>query len=967
MIKKTILFMIFATTTLLLLQGISYAQQVPVTPGPTPTSTAVALTAQAGDSGQPQGFLEKYGVIAAVFTVLGGIIVVVFQKLLGPILEVWGNKLRDRLKGEDQHFRELYIPALTGEHKALKLVGFSKEGIGRPELKEVYVSLRVNDPHKQNDRTSDQPLSVVEAVIRHKNLVVLGEPGAGKSTLLDWLILVSNGQIFHPALQNLSDLLPIYLPLRACTSDDRDLDVLMTDKDLLPLTIPAPATFFTDQLKKGRCLVLLDGLDEVLDTTARDNVAKKVKRLADTYPDNRYIVTCRTAGWKESLLSNEFTRVLIQDFEPEETQRFITGWYRAVRRLEVTKRVNFSEVKSHKQLAEAEQTAQLEAEQLIAALDANFGLSELARNPLILSLIALVSWRRTKLPKGRTKLYQECLEILLDVWDKVDKNLNIEGLSPNAKETILRTIAYAMYRDGQTEASSQTLQDQIASMLPTLDCKLSKEEVLRQIEERSGILVTRAADSYVFAHRTLQEYLVAKVLKSDPNSSAEILLHLTDEPWREIILLYVGMTEDATTLIRAIMQQPDDEAGNMLFLAGQCLTEDVRVDASVRTAVVAAVEQTFNQTADTVKLERFGRLLAGIGGVDVTEIFGRVLREGFAPQQVSATRALGRLGAKHPQRAGVALQLTAALQAGNAALRRSAALSLAELGHADDAVLTALEHARQDEEMEVRGAALWAALELGRADVSDMIRVPAGDFLMGSGEDDPMAEDDEKPQHRVYLDTFYIARYPVTNAEFQGFVQATGYKAYYWEHPGKAYDNHPAADVSWRDASAYAVWLGAQLPSEAQWEKAASWDATHGVKRRWPWSDRWEGGRRNTDYDKAQSVPGSLFRGLLKRPGSKHVENGTTTVGQYSPAGDSPYGCADMAGNVWEWCNSLYRPYPYAADDGREDLVMSGGRVLRGGSWYDYHPVIVRCAFRTGYYPDLRNYIGFRVARSSLK
>ena len=87
----------------------------------------------------------------------------------------------------------------------------------------------------------------------------------------------------------------------------------------------------------------------------------------------------------------------------------------------------------------------------------------------------------------------------------------------------------------------------------------------------------------------------------------------------------------------------------------------------------------------------------------------------------------------------------------------------------------------------------------------------------------------------------------------------------------------------------------------------------------------------------------------------------TTPVGQYSPQGDSPYGCADMAGNVWEWCQSLYRPYPYQAGDGREDLEAEGSRVLRGGAFYPIKGS-VRCAARRYGDPNLwRNYIGFRV------
>ena len=228
----------------------------------------------------------------------------------------------------------------------------------------------------------------------------------------------------------------------------------------------------------------------------------------------------------------------------------------------------------------------------------------------------------------------------------------------------------------------------------------------------------------------------------------------------------------------------------------------------------------------------------------------------------------------------------------------------------------------------------------------DLVRVPAGEFLMGSVvARDKDAQDHEFPPHRVHVPEFYIGQYPVTNLQYAALVKAGHSEApRYWEDgeilPGK--ENHPVVEVSWRDALVFCAWLSGEtgqpfrLPTEAEWEKAAR--GTDG--RIYPWGDQ---------------PPDETRCNFGKK------EGGTTTIGRYSPQGDSPYGCADMAGNVWEWCQSLYRPYPYWAGGGREDPRAGGHRVVRGGS-FDSDRRYVRCAVRRSGRTNLRfNYRGYRV------
>jgi serine/threonine-protein kinase len=220
----------------------------------------------------------------------------------------------------------------------------------------------------------------------------------------------------------------------------------------------------------------------------------------------------------------------------------------------------------------------------------------------------------------------------------------------------------------------------------------------------------------------------------------------------------------------------------------------------------------------------------------------------------------------------------------------------------------------------------------------ELVRIPAGAFTMGGD-----GKYDGKPIHEVTLPEYFIGKYPVTNQQYATFAQAT--KRKFTLPKGK--EQHPVVDVTWRDALAFCEWLSQAskrkvvLPSEAEWEKAARGPSTgSGDARPYPWGD--------AKPDKTLCNFGNN-------------EKGTTPVGKYSPKGDSPYGCADMAGNVWEWTRSEKKDYPYRSGDGRESLDENKIRVVRGGSW-DGIGDGVRAACRDGDDDfDHDDDLGFRV------
>jgi len=240
-----------------------------------------------------------------------------------------------------------------------------------------------------------------------------------------------------------------------------------------------------------------------------------------------------------------------------------------------------------------------------------------------------------------------------------------------------------------------------------------------------------------------------------------------------------------------------------------------------------------------------------------------------------------------------------------------------------------------------------------------MVFVPAGDFTMGNllG----VGSDEEAPRHLVTLDGYWIDRTEVTNAQYRAFVKATGHRAPALcnsadlTYNDEAKTDHPVACVSWDDAQAYCTWAGGRLPTEAEWEKAA-----RGLdERTYPWGSSFDGSLSNScDSNCELSHKDTQTNDGYAR---------TAPVGSY-PAGASPYGVLDMAGNAWEWVGDWYNFFYYAKSPQLNPLGPNMGeeRVLRGGAWNGFSTNL-RSAFRAWLPPDKGDSaIGFRCVVSSL-
>lgn len=253
------------------------------------------------------------------------------------------------------------------------------------------------------------------------------------------------------------------------------------------------------------------------------------------------------------------------------------------------------------------------------------------------------------------------------------------------------------------------------------------------------------------------------------------------------------------------------------------------------------------------------------------------------------------------------------------------------------------------------------AERISPTDGKTMVRIPAGEFVMGSKPDERDAAGDEQPQHKVFVDTFWMDKTETTNAQYRRCVEAGACRppeysfSYtrdrYFDDP--TFDNYPVIWVSWDDARAYCEWAGKRLPTEAEWEKAARGPQA----RRYPWGEEPPDGRLVNLCDANCAFD-------YRHPDIDDKYADTAPVGSY-PAGASPYGLLDMAGNVWEWVADWYSADYYTWTVQRNPTGPAYGteRVMRGGAWNSWQKDIRATAREKGAPGHIYANVGIRCAQ----
>lgn len=731
-------------------------------------------------------------------------------------------------------------------------------------------------------------------------LVVLGDPGAGKSTLVRAIVLALAEGRAGAQFGLDGEWLPILFPVAAfAEARERDGDLAPLEYAAAyyrGLSQPDYGPLLHRALLAGRALVLLDGLDEVRER--RLELVKCLEAFVREWdvPGNRFLATSRIAGYEDAPLDDRlFPQAIVQPFDDDDIRLFARRWSIAFERAGAPARIEDHDAAA----AELQRRAEARAKSLSDAIFGADNITALARNPLLLTILALIHNQGTRLPDRRIDLYRLCVEALAETWNharsltgreiniflgdqKLDERFVINVLGPAAlwvheeqpgglveQGDLRRQITATLRRTyGLVQGKAQALAD----------------DFIELVRRHTGLLQERGHRRYGFLHLTFEEYLAARALLEsemvdDPD--AMIQLRATDPGWREVLRLALASASlrEASRLALLILDTPTAAAthGRPAILAGECLLDIGR----------SGVSQTAWQ-----------RVTAALVALLDNRAIPYAIR-------IEAGHVLGRLG--DPRLLDPAI--------GNSA-----------------------------------DGAYWC-------------EVAAGSFWSGN--------DTEEELQLVELDhDFRIARFTVTNAEFQCFIEDGGYdpQSDWWSDEGRKflapgghrYDDQsqpitlprlwhdsefnspsqPVVGVSWYEAVAYCNWLTVR-------GHLAGWLPKSDVIRLPTWRE-WERAARGTDQ-RRYSWGG-------EPPTPEHANYEENQLGAPAPvgcfpAGVAPCGASDMIGNVCEWTVSPYRDPESSVLV--QDLSQDDGAII---SWTHYGSDKERlcCGSRYVYNPYIR-------------
>ncbi|MFE1744913.1 NACHT domain-containing protein, partial [Coleofasciculus sp. H7-2] len=512
-------------------------------------------------------------------------------------LKVWQIFLAQNVRECQEYLPQVY--EIPKEHQKRLRESNQLQADVNPEEWERYKQVYYQQP-------ICSVLDIVNDSQSYPCVVILGDPGSGKSTLLQYIAL---NWARTPLNTVIEQPIPLLIELRTYIRN-RDSGEC---KDFLEffhkgcgIVCRLNQHELHELLKDGKVSVMFDGLDEVFDPAKREEVITDIHRFTNDYPKARVIVTSRIIGYKSQRLRDaQFRHFMLQDLEPGQIKDFINRWH------ELTFTDEADKVRKR--------------ERLQRAIETSSAIGELAGNPLLLTMMAILN-RNQELPRDRPELYNQASRLLLHQWDveqKLLENPRIDSVTIDYqdKQAMLRQVAYHMQASEKGLAgnliSADDLEKILTDYLKTIEVEQARTVarlLIEQLRHRNFILCFLGADYYAFVHRTFLEYFCACEfverfgkrgleggLTLEELKTEVFGKHWQDESWHEVLRLIAGMinTSFAGKILDYLMaQKGENEKFINLFLADKCLSE-----VRNRSSIAATTDQLLNDLKDLTQYD----------------------------------------------------------------------------------------------------------------------------------------------------------------------------------------------------------------------------------------------------------------------------------------------------------------------------------------------------------------------------